>query len=205
MSGQLYVISGPSGVGKSTIVHQLRNEIKDLAYSISYTSREPRENEVDGVNYHFVDRKIFEKMIQEKAFVEWAEVYDALYGTSLDSLRNQMSQGLDVVLDIDSQGAANVKKHFEESRLIYILPPSLDILGERLRGRGTDAENVIRTRFEKAIREIKRCVDYDYLVFNEEIDRAVKEIKCIILSDRALKSRRLSTVEKVLNIPLTPK
>lgn len=205
MSGQLYVISGPSGVGKSTIVHQLRNEIKDLAYSISYTSREPRENEVDGVNYHFVSREVFEKMIHAKVFVEWAEVYDALYGTSLDVLQNHMSQGLDVVLDIDSQGAANVKKHFEESRLIYILPPSLDILGERLRGRGTDAEDVIRTRFEKAIREIERCVDYDYLVFNEEIDRAVKEIKCIILSDRARKSRRLSTVEKVLNIPLTPK
>ena len=205
MSGQLYVISGPSGVGKSTIVHQLRNEVKDLAYSISYTSREPREKEVDGVNYHFVDRETFEKMIQEKAFVEWAEVYDALYGTSLDVLRNQMSQGLDVMLDIDSQGAANVKKQFEESILIYILPPSLDILGERLKGRGTDAEEVIRARFEKAIKEIKRCVDYDYIVFNEEIDRAVEEIACIILSNRARKSRRLSTVEKVFDMPLTPK
>jgi guanylate kinase len=205
MSGQLYVISGPSGVGKSTIIHQLRNTVKDLAYSISYTSREPRENEVDGVNYHFVERETFEKMIQEKAFVEWAEVYGALYGTSLGVLQNRMSQGLDVVLDIDSQGATNVKKHFEESILIYILPPSLDILDQRLRGRGMDAEEVIQTRFQKAIREIERCVDYDYLVFNEEVDRAVEEITCIILSNRTRKSRRLSMVEKVFDIPLTPK
>ena len=205
MSGQLYVISGPSGVGKSTIVQQLRNGVKDLAYSISYTSRKPRKKEVDGVHYHFVDRETFEKMIQEKAFVEWAEVYDALYGTSLDVLQNQRSQGLDVVLDIDIQGAANVKKQIEESTFIYILPPSLDILGERLRGRGTDAEEVIRARFEKAIREIERCVDYDYLVFNEEVDRTVEEISHIILSNRARKSRRLSTVEKVFNMPLTPK
>ena len=205
MSGQLYVISGPSGVGKSTIVHQLRNKVKDLAYSISYTSREPRGNEVDGVNYHFVDRETFEKMIQEKAFVEWAEVYDALYGTSLEVLQNQRSQGLDVVLDIDIQGAANVRKHIEESTLIYILPPSLDILGERLRGRGTDAEQVIRARFQKAIREIEQCVDYDYIVINEEVDRAVEEIECIILSDRARTSRRLSKIEKIFDMTLTPK
>jgi len=205
MSGQIYVISGPSGVGKSTIVQQLRNEVKDLIYSISYTSRKPRENEVDGINYHFVDRETFEKMIQEKAFAEWAEVYDALYGTSLEVLQKHRSLGLDVVLDIDIQGAANIKKYIEESTLIYILPPSLDILGERLRGRGTDAEEIIRARFEKAIREIKRCVDYDYIVFNQEIDRAVEEIACIILSDRARKSRRLSMVEKVFNISLTPK
>lgn len=205
MSGQLYVISGPSGVGKSTIVQQLRNGVKDLAYSISYTSRKPRQKEVDGVNYHFVDRETFEKMIQEKAFVEWAEVYDALYGTSLDVIQNQRSQGLDVVLDMDSQGAANIKKHFEESTLIYILPPSLEILDERLRGRGTDAEEVIRARFEKAIREIEQCVDYDYIIFNEEIDRAVEELTCIILSDRARKSRRLPTVEKIFDMPLSPK
>ena len=205
MSGQLYVISGPSGVGKSTIVQQLRNSVKDLAYSISYTSRNPREKEVDGVNYHFVDRETFEKMIQEKAFVEWAEVYDALYGTSLDILQKQRSQGLDVVLDMDSQGAINIRKHYEESTLIYILPPSLEILDERLRGRGTDAEEVIQSRFEKAIREIEQCVDYDYIVFNEEIDRAVEELTCIILSHRARKSRRLPTVEKIFDMPLSHK
>jgi len=205
MSGQLYVISGPSGVGKSTIVHRLISNVKDLGYSISYTSRSPREKEVDGVDYHFVDRETFEKMIQEKAFVEWAEVYDALYGTSLDVLQNQRSQGLDVVLDMDSQGALNIKKRYEESTLIYILPQSLEILDERLRGRGTDAEEVIHARFEKAIKEIKQCVDYDYIVFNENIDRAVEELRYIILSDRARKSRRIPAVKKIFDIPLSPK
>ena len=187
------------------LLHRLISNVKDLNYSISYSSRSPREKEVDGVDYHFVDRETFEKMIQEKAFVEWAEVYDALYGTSLDVLQSQRSQGLDVVLDMDSQGAVNMRKHYEESTLIYILPPSLEILDKRLRGRGTDAEEVIRARFEKAIKEIKQCVDYDYIVFNENIDRAVEELRYIILSDRARKSRRLPTVEKIFNIPLSPK
>ena len=203
MAGQLYVISGPSGVGKSTIVQRLRSGVKGLAYSISYTSREPREKEVDGVNYHFVDRETFERMIQEDAFAEWAEVYDALYGTSLDGLQTQMSQRSDVLLDVDSQGARNIKKHRKESILIYILPPSLETLDERLRGRGTDEEEIIRARFEKALREIKRCVDYDYIVFNQDIDKAVEEVTSIILSERARRSKRLPMVEKIFNMSLS--
>lgn len=205
MGGQLYVISGPSGVGKSTIVQGLRTEVEGLAYSISYTSRKPREKEIDGVNYHFVDRKTFERMIQEDAFAEWAEVYDALYGTSLESIRTQTSQGLDVLMDVDSQGAGSIKKHLDKSVLIYILPPSLEILEERLRGRGTDAEEVIRARFEKAVKEIKNCVNYDYIIINEDIDKAVEEAASIILSERARKSERLPLVEKVLGLSLSPK
>jgi guanylate kinase len=152
-----------------------------------------------------VDREKFEKMIEEKAFAEWAEVYDDLYGTALDVLQDQMSQGLDVLMDVDSQGAANIKKQFKESLLIYILPPSLEILDERLRARGTDAEEVIRARFEKAIREIKRCVDYDYIVFNEDIHKAVEEVTSIILSGRARKSKRLPMAMKIFNIPFSHK
>ncbi len=203
MTGQLYVISGPSGVGKSTIVRGVRGRVKGLAYSISYTSRKPREGEVDGVNYHFVDRETFEGMIQEGAFAEWAEVYDAFYGTSLDDLKAQMSQGLDVILDVDDQGAENIKKRFNESILIYILPPSLETLEERLRRRGTDEEEVIRARFEKALREIKRCLYYDYIVFNEKIDKAVEDVTSIILSVRARRSRQLPMVEKIFSVSLS--
>jgi guanylate kinase len=203
MDGQLHVISGPSGVGKSTIVRGVRGRVKDLAYSISYTSRKPREGEVDGVDYHFVDRETFEGMVQEGAFVEWAEVYDAFYGTPLDGFKAQMSQGLDVILDVDGQGAENIKKHFTESVLIYVLPPSLETLEERLRRRGTDEGEVIRARFEKALREIKRCVYYDYIVFNENIDKAVEEVTSIILSVRARRSKQLPMVEKIFSVSLS--
>ena len=203
MAGQLYVISGPSGVGKSTIVRGVRGRVKGLAYSISYTSRKPREGEVDGVDYHFVERDTFETMIQESAFAEWAEVYDAFYGTPLDGLKAQMSQGLDVILDVDGQGAENLKKRFKESILIYVLPPSLETLDERLRRRGTDEEEVIRARFEKALREIKRCLYYDYIVFNENIDKAVEEVTSIILSVRARRSKQLPMVEKIFSVSLS--
>jgi guanylate kinase len=200
MAGQLYVISGPSGVGKSSIVRGVRGRVKGLAYSISHTSRKPREGEVDGVDYHFVERDTFKRMIQEGAFAEWAEVYDAFYGTPLDGLQAQMSQGLDVILDVDGQGAENIKKHFKESILIYVLPPSLETLEERLRRRGTDDDEVIRARFEKALREIKRCLHYDYIVFNENIDKAVEEVTSIILSVRARRSKKLPMVEKIFSV-----
>lgn len=203
MAGQLYVISGPSGVGKSTIVRGVRGRVKALAYSISHTSRKPREGEVDGVDYHFVERDTFERMIQEGAFAEWAEVYDAFYGTPLDGLQAQMSQGLDVILDVDGQGAENIKKRFKDSILIYVLPPSLEALEERLRRRGTDEEDVIRARFEKALREIKRCLYYDYIVFNENIDKAVEKVTSIILSVRARRSKQLPMVEKIFSVSLS--
>ena len=200
MSGQLYVITGPSGVGKSTIIRRLRKKLPRLGYSVSHTSRKPRKNEADGVNYHFVDRETFEKMIEEKAFVEWAEVYQDLYGTSLSSLRSQTDQGLDVVMDLDSQGAKNIKGSFEDSVLIYILPPSLQGLEKRLRGRASDDEAEIRARLEKARKEIQNCVDYDHIIFNEKLDKTVEEVASIILSERSRKSRRLPIVEKTFNI-----
>lgn len=200
MSGQIYVITGPSGVGKSTIISRLRKRLPGLGYSVSHTSRKPRKNEADGVNYHFVDREVFEKMIEEGAFVEWAEVYQDLYGTSLSSLRSQTDQGLDVVMDLDSQGAKNVKASFEDSVLIYILPPSLQILEKRLRGRASDDEAEIRARLEKARKEIENCVHYDHIIFNEKLEKTVEEVASIILSERSRKSRRLPTVEKTFNI-----
>jgi guanylate kinase len=203
MSGQLYVISGPSGVGKSTIIQRLRKRVTDLGYSISHTSRKPRDKEVDGVNYHFVERKTFKRMIQEEAFVEWAEVYHDLYGTSFSSLQGQMDQGLDVMMDLDSQGAKNIKRHFKETILICILPPSLEVLEERLRDRASEDEEVINARLEKAFKEIKGCVDYDYIIFNEDLEKTVGEVVSIILSERSRKSKRLPIVEKIFGVSLS--
>lgn len=198
MTSGLYIISGPSGVGKSTLVHQLRNRVPRLGYSISHTSRVPRANEENGVHYHFVDKETFQKMIDEKAFVEWAEVYNDFYGTSFSGLRNQFDKRLDVILDIDSQGAKNIKSRFKESVLIYILPPSLEILKKRLTSRAMDNKETVMTRFYEATRELRNCVWYHYIIINDDLEKAVKELESIILCDRCRTSRVLPKIKEML-------
>jgi guanylate kinase len=204
MHSQLYVISGPSGVGKSTIINKIMKTVKGLGYSVSHTSRLPRGKEADGVHYHFVDRKVFRRMIDDEAFVEWAQVYHDFYGTSYGSLKDRMDQGLDVVMDLDIQGAENVKKHFKEAILIYVLPPSLEDLEKRLRGRATDDKVVIGERLEQAHIELKACVNYDYIVFNEDLEIVVREVESIITSVRCLKSNQLALAEKIFHTTLSP-
>lgn len=200
MPGQLYVISGPSGTGKSTIIGRLREKIPELAYSISHTTRAPRGGEKDGVHYHFVDQGTFRRMIEDGAFAEWAMVYDDYYGTAYASIAKQVDQGVDVIMDLDPQGARNIKKAYQESILIFILPPSYGELEKRLRARATDEEKVIQSRFHKAREELKECVHYDYLIFNDDLDRAVSEAEAVITANRCKRARRLSEVEKVFHI-----
>lgn len=200
MHSQLFVISGPSGVGKSTIINQIIKRMKGLGYSISHTSRKPRAKEEDGVHYHFVERKEFRRMVEDGAFVEWATVYDDYYGTSFASLKEQMDRGLDVVMDLDIKGAENVKKHFKETTLIYVLPPSIEELEKRLRERATDDKSVIGERLKKISIELKACVDYDYIVFNKDIDTVVYEVESIITSVRCLPSKQLPLAEKIFHI-----
>lgn len=200
MHSQLFVISGPSGVGKSTIINQIIKRMKGLGYSISHTSRKPRAKEEDGVHYHFVERKEFRRMVKDGAFVEWATVYDDYYGTSFASLKEQMDRGLDVVMDLDIKGAENVKKHFKETTLIYVLPPSIEELEKRLRERATDDKSVIGERLKKISIELKACVDYDYIVFNKDIDTVVYEVESIITSVRCLPSKQLPLAEKIFHI-----
>jgi len=190
MKGQPFIISAPSGTGKSTITDALIKKVDGLGYSISHTSRLPRTTEKDGIDYHFVDRTAFHSMIETGDFIEWAEVYDDLYGTSFSGLDRQLSLGLDVLLDVDIQGARNIRRNFEKSVLVYILPPSLDILRERLEGRGTDKKEVIKKRLEKASVEVKNCILYDYIVINDDLDMAVDEVRSIILSERCRPARR---------------
>jgi len=198
MSGQLYVISGPSGVGKSTIIQRLRKRIEDLGYSISHTSRRPRRSETDGVDYYFVTEEIFRKMIEEGAFVEWAQVYHDLYGTSSSGLLAQLETGRDVVLDLDHQGGQRIKEQFDAGILIYLLPPSLESLETRLRGRATDDEEVIKTRIDRAFQDLKNCISYDYLIINDDPDRAVSKVEAIITSERHRLMRMLPKVQKML-------
>jgi guanylate kinase len=197
MSGQLFIISGPSGVGKSTIVAALGKSIDGLGYSVSHTSRSPRGSEVDGTDYHFVDKETFEGLIEAGAFVEWAEVYHDYYGTSFAAVNKQIASGVDVLLDVDPQGARNIKDHFENSVLIYILPPSLDVLEGRLKARGTDEESALKTRLENAAREIKECTWYDYIIINSDLDKAVGEVQAVVTAERCRSARREQTVKNI--------
>ncbi|NTV31920.1 MAG: guanylate kinase [Deltaproteobacteria bacterium] len=199
-AGRIFVVSGPSGSGKSTLIRELRQKVPGLGYSISHTSRPPRGQEKNGVEYHFVSKESFQKMVENEEFVEWAEVYQDLYGTSVSSLRSQITMGLDVIMDIDVQGARNIKDHFKDAILIYVLPPSLEILEKRLRERGTDDEKAIRTRLKKAGKEIKNCVSYDYLLFNDQLDQTVEELKSILIAERCRKSVRLSKAQTLFNL-----
>ncbi|OQY44107.1 MAG: guanylate kinase [Desulfobacteraceae bacterium 4572_87] len=194
MTGQIFVFSAPSGTGKSTIAEALMERFDRLAYSISHTSRPPRGAEQDGIGYHFVTESDFREMIQKNAFLEWAQVHDHLYGTAFDAVKAQMSAGSDILMDVDVQGGRSVKKQFPESVLIFLLPPSLEILRKRLTDRGTDDPAAIKKRMEKASEEIKHCSWYDYIIINDDLEKAVFEAESIIVSARCKKSRRIDWV-----------
>jgi guanylate kinase len=198
--GRIFVVSGPSGSGKSTLIRAVRQRVPDLGYSVSHTSRSPRGQERNGVEYHFVSKEDFQKRIDEEEFVEWAEVYQDLYGTSVSSLKSQIAAGQDVIMDIDVQGARNIKDHFREAILIYVLPPSLEILERRLRERQTEGEEAIRTRLKKAAKEIKNCVSYDYLLFNDQLDQTVEELRSILIAERCRKAVRLARAQTLFNL-----
>ena len=200
MAGQLFVISAPSGAGKSTILAAVRKRVPGLGYSISHTTRKPRGDERNGVDYHFVDDRTFTKMIDEGAFVEWAKVYDNFYGTSSSNLQDQIASGLDVLMDVDIQGGQNIKDRFPDSVLIFLLPPSLEELERRLRERGTDNEPVIRARMESAADDIKNCTWYDYIIVNDKLEKAIDETQSIIMSKRCVTARQLPGIRKLFDI-----
>jgi len=194
MTGQFFVFSAPSGTGKSTIAEALMERFDSLAYSISHTSRLPRGTEQEGIDYHFVSDSTFREMIGRDAFLEWAQVHGHLYGTAFDAVKEQMSAGSDILMDVDVQGGLNVKKQFSESILIFLLPPSLEILQQRLSARGTDDPEVIEKRMAQASEEIKHCSKYDYIVINDDLEKAVFEAKSIIVSARCRRACRMDWV-----------
>ena len=191
--GNLFVISAPSGAGKSTILKRLLPLLPGLAFSVSHTTRPPRPGEKDGREYHFVDRPVFEKMRAEQAFLEWAEVHGNLYGTSRQAVLAQQSRGIDVFLDIDVQGAGQLRDQGDAGAIfLFIAPPSWQELERRLRGRGTDSEETVRLRLANARREMQDAGRYDYLIINDRLEEAVQDLRSVIIAERC-RSRRSRT------------
>jgi guanylate kinase len=196
----VFIISAPSGSGKSTLVSRLLREVEALTFSVSYTTRKPRGNEVDGQAYHFIDRENFERRIAAHEFLEYAEVFGNYYGTHSDALTIAQAQGKDLVLDIDVQGAAQLKKRIPDAVSIFVLPPSREVLEQRLRARSQDKEEVIRRRLADAAREIRDYSLYDYVLVNNDLDLAAETLKAIVRAERV---RRIRVEEKIQPILAT--
>jgi len=182
--GLLLVVSAPSGAGKTTLCREMAHNVSGLQYSISYTTRTPRKGEVSGKDYFFVSEPEFMKMVREDEFAEWARVHNHLYGTHAGFLKRTMDGGTDVLLDVDVQGAKLLKKRFPEGVFIFVLAPSMETLMERLRDRRSDTPEEIERRFRVAKEEIRNFVDYDYLIINDKIKTAVRDLESIILAER---------------------
>ncbi|MBP8629171.1 MAG: guanylate kinase [Negativicutes bacterium] len=189
-SGILFVLSGPSGAGKGTICQELLRQIPNLQYSVSATTRKPRLGETNGINYWFKEKDEFEEMIKNDLLLEYAEVYGNYYGTPKEQVLKILKSGKNVVLEIDPQGAMQVKAKFPEGVFIYILPPSLDELAARITKRGTDSKDSIKKRLAAATEEIQYALKYDYVVVNDKVETAVDSIATIISAEKFNSKRR---------------
>ena len=198
MFGNLIIVSAPSGAGKTTLVAGALGRDNRARPSISFTSRRPRAGEEQGVHYHFVSRAEFEAMIANGDFLEWAEVHGNLYGTSRRAVEEIRSSGSDVILTIDIQGAAQARKLFPDAVSVFIMPPSLAALTLRLESRGTDTAHDRRLRLDSALHEMEQYVNFDYVVINDDLDRAIDELVAIITAERCRKALRREIAERIL-------
>jgi len=188
--GLLFVVSAPSGAGKTTLCKELVATVPDLRHSISYTTRKPRPGEVHGREYYFVDDAQFQAMVDRDEFAEWAPVYGHRYGTPRAALIEMMDKGIDVLLEIDSQGAMQIKRKFDDAVYVYIMPPSIEALRIRLQQRGGDSQEEINRRLQKAREELWSYREYYYIVKNDDMKQAIKELESIVLAER-IKTKRL--------------
>ena len=182
--GLLLVVSGPSGAGKGTICKALLNKNDKIKLSVSATTRKPRNGEVHGVNYFFIEKEEFTKMVENGEFLEHAQIYDNFYGTPKAAIIECLEKGQDVILEIEMQGARQIKEVYPEDVFIFVLPPSLEELKSRIVGRGTETQEEIEKRFSCAFEEINQIVNYDYFIVNEDIEKSVNDVEAIILSEK---------------------
>lgn len=200
VTGQLYIVAAPSGGGKTSLVQALVRDIDQLEISVSHTTRDQRPGEIDGEHYYFVSDAAFMKMVKAGEFIENAIVYDHHYGTSQAQIESRLSQGIDVVLDIDWQGAAQLKNRFSNAVSIFILPPTLAVLKQRLTERGRDHPEVIQGRMAKAHEEIQHFAEFDYLIINEDFSKALNELKSIIVASRLKASVQAQRHQQLLSL-----
>ena len=187
--GLIFIISAPSGAGKTTLLRRVMEELPGLRFSVSHTTRSPRANEREGEDYHFISPSIFQKMVERNEFLEWAEVLGNRYGTARENLRLLKSEGVDLILDIDTQGAKRVVEQIKPAILIYVLPPSLESLQERLTKRGFDSPERIQFRLANARRDMEEARWYHYVILNDRIEETVEKLKAIIMAERCRKNK----------------
>lgn len=202
-SGVLFIVSAPSGAGKTTLCKMAVDFFPDLRHSVSYTTRQPRDGEINGIDYNFVSQKTFDKMLERGEFLEWAEVHGCKYGTSIKDLNTLIAKGLDVILDIDVQGAKQVKKWAKIYSILktflFILPPSMAVCEQRLKNRGKDDKETIEKRIENARREIKESIWYDYIIINDDINAAFERFKSVIIAEKSKRGIMLNRVKKLFS------
>ena len=198
-SGNVFVLSAPSGTGKSTLAKQLVRQVADLDFSVSFTTRKPRPGEVHGKDYFFVDDAAFDAMIAKDGFVEWVQVYDRRYGTGRAWILEHLAAGQDILLDVESQGARRVKEAIPDAVMVFLLPPSSQELAQRLRGRGDESDQQVRIRLEYARHELAQLDGYDYLVVNDTVEQAYHRLESIIIATRCRKERMASAAQRILD------
>ncbi|QRN04496.1 guanylate kinase [Legionella sp. MW5194] len=201
--GNIFIVAAPSGGGKTSLVKHLISSLEDIEVSISHTTRGKRPGEKEGVDYFFVDEKRFLKMVNDNDFVEHAQVFNHYYGTSVAQINARLSAGIDVVLDIDWQGAQQIRRIFPQAISIFVVPPSLDVLKQRLQERKQDKEDVIADRMHRAQDELSHFSEFDYLIVNDEFEKAASDLKAIVKANRLTLQRQSAKVGKLLSFLLS--
>ena len=199
LPGLLFIVAAPSGAGKTSLVKALLESTPDITVSVSHTTRAMRPGEENGVHYHFTDIPAFEAMRDAGEFLEHAQVFDNYYGTSRAAVQERLQQGRDVILEIDWQGARQVREHFQDSIGIFVLPPSRQALQQRLQGRGQDDEQIITRRMRDAVAEMKHYDEFDYLVINDDFDLALQELRCIVQGQHLQSARQQQKYRSLLD------